>query len=158
MKKNKKQSALFWIEYLNLYCIEKGQTGMTVSNIVGSVRLNTIFKKYSINDFLTEILIEDYELLISNCPDIEELVVGKFKNWNAPKKYFQSFGTIYFSKSDFQTKIMGLRDLTLELEKRYQIRIENKTYSKDEGSNSWIFLSDEDKQNHLLVNEKLGVK
>ncbi|MDO6517740.1 hypothetical protein [Zobellia uliginosa] len=152
------QSTLFWKEYINLYCIEKGQTGLTISNIIGSVRLNTSLKEYSIEDFFTEIVNEKFEILISSCNDIDELVIGKFKNWNAPKTYYQNIDSIYFSKNDFQIVIKELNDLALELKKRYNNRIESGTYSKNGQTNKWVYLTEEDMQNHLIVNEKLTVK
>ncbi|WP_139855279.1 hypothetical protein [Aequorivita sinensis] len=152
------QSTYFWKEYINLYCVEKGQTGLTISNIIGSVRLNTSLKEYSIEDFFAEIVKEKYEILISSCNDIDELVLGKFKNWNGLKTYYQNIGSIYFSKNDFQIEIKELNDLSLELKKRYNNRIESGTYSKIGGTNEWVHLTEEDKQNHLLVNEKLTFK
>ena len=74
------QTILFWKEYIELYCLDKGQTGLTIPNIIGSVRLNTDFKGYTINDFLNQVINENFEILISYCPDIDELVFGKFKN------------------------------------------------------------------------------
>lgn len=152
-----KESKLFWKEYINLYCIEKGQTGLTIPNIVGSVRLNTNFTEYTINDLLTEIIEDDSEILISFCNNIDELVLGKFKNWNAPKNYYQNIDSIYFSKKDFLKPISELNHLILELEYRYNDKIQNKTYSKDEKTNLWIKTSEEDQQNYLLVKEKLEI-
>lgn len=147
------QSILFWKEYIKLYCSDKEQTGLTIPNIIGSVKLNTSFKEYSIYDFLNEVVNENFEILISKCPDIDELVFGKFKNWNAPKNYFKNISSIYFTQSDSQTKITELKDLIKELESQYNNRIENKTYSREE--NSWIYLTSEDKQNHLIVKQRL---
>lgn len=149
------ESKLFWKEYIDIYCVDKGQTGLTIPNLVGSVRLNTNFTEYTIKDLLTEIIEEEFEILISFCNDINEYVIGKFKNWNSPKNYFQNIDSIYFSKNQFKMSISELNHLILEFENLYNDKIENKTYSKDEKTNMWIKSTDEDQQNYLLVNEKL---
>lgn len=149
---------LFWIEYIELYCIENGLTGLTIPNIIGSVRLNTSFKDYSINDFLTEVINEEYEIIISNCTDLDEIVIGKFKGWNAPKSYYENIGSIYYSKNDFKIENFEFKDLVDVLEFRYNSKINNEKYSKDLKSNSWLNLTLEDKQNHMKVIEKLRIK
>jgi|SRR5690554_383357 len=147
------QTTAFWQEYINLYCLDKGQTGLTIPNIIGSVRLNTTFRNYSIMDFLNEVLNENFEILISKCSEIDELVFGKFKNWDAPKNYYKNINSIHFSQSHFQAEIKELRDLAIELESQYNNRIVNRTYSKDEGI--WINLTLEDEKNHLIVRQRL---
>ncbi|WP_143156793.1 hypothetical protein [Aequorivita viscosa] len=133
--------------------MEKEQTGLSIPNIVGSVRLNSSSKNYSISDFLTDVANENFEILISECPDINELVFGKFKNWDAPKNYYQHINSIYFSKSNFRNEILDLKSLAKELENQYYLRIENQTYSKENGS--WVYLTLEDEQNHFTVNQRL---
>ena len=148
------QAILFWKEYIKLYCFDKEQTGLTIPNIIGSVRLNTDFKEYAINDFLNQVINENFEILISYCPDIDELVFGKFKNWDAPKNYYKNINSIYFSQTNFKQKINKLNDLSSELENKYKKRIKNETYSKE--GNSWIFLTLEDKHNHLEVKQRIN--
>lgn len=153
-----KESKLFWKEYINIYCIEKGQTGLTIPNLVGSVRINTDFTEYTIKDLLTEIIEEEFEIKISYCNDIDEYVIGKFKNWNSPKNFYQNINSIYYSKNQFKKSINELNHLILEFEIHYNDKIKNKTYSKDEKNNTWIKTTEEDLQNYILVNEKLKNK
>lgn len=152
------QSIRFWTEYLNQYCMVEGLTGLTVPNIVGSVRVNTSLKTYSINEFLDELVNEKFEVLITYCPDMEELVFGNFKPWNAYRDYYECLGSIYFDSKDFQALVSNLNDLKAQLISRYGNRIKNETYSKVYQTDKWVYLTDEDNYRHSVVNNNLKFK
>lgn len=152
------QSITFWKEYLNQYCIVEGFTGLTIPNIVGSVRANTFLKTYSINEFLDELITERFEVLISYCTDIEELVFGNFKPWSPYRDCYERIGSIYFDSKDFQVSVENLSDLKVQLLVKYGLRIKNKTFSKIYQTDNWVYLTDEDKQRHSLICTNLKSK
>jgi hypothetical protein len=153
-----KESIVFWKEYLKQYSSTEGFTGLTIPNIIGSVRINTSYESYSIGDFLDEVLNENFEILISFCTDEDELVFGYFKPWNFYKKGYDKIGSIHFNKSDFSLPVNTLGQLKNQLEKKYKCRINLGTFSKVNNSNKWIYLTDEDIFRHSKVMTTLKSK
>lgn len=146
-----KESIVFWKEYLKQYCSIEGYTGLTIPNIIGSIRINTSHENYSIGDFLNEVTNENFEMLISFCTDEDELVFGNFKPWNFYRNGYDKIGSIYFEENDFLLPVQPLGQLKNRLEEMYKCRIEKGTFSKVNNSNKWIYLTDEDIFRHSKV-------
>ena len=144
---------MFWKKLINIWCVVEGHYGLTIPNIIGSVRLNTHMKNYNIEHFFNEVFELNKVLKISYCGDLEELIIGTFKNTDGQKDYYDNLGPIYFTKSIFEKEVSNYQDLIDYFKKEYSIKIEEELYSKDYYTKKWIKLTDEDKLLHDKINK-----
>lgn len=138
-----KESQIYWKQLINIWCIEEGHYGFTIPYIIGSVRMNTSMKEYNIDDFFLEVIDSKEELKISYCPDLEELIIGPFKHEDGPKKYFENIDLIYFTKSNFETKITNYKELIEFFNNKYSTKIDKGFYSKDYNTKEWTTTTDD---------------
>ncbi len=139
------------------WCIEDGNYGLTMPNIIGAIRTYTSKKNYSIDDFFNELPKVNVEIKVSFCNDLDEFVFGTFKKEDAPKKYYNEINSISFSKNEID--INNYDELIVVFKERYSDKINNELYSKNYYSKKWSGLSDDDDEFFKkILNKKNAVQ
>lgn len=144
----------YWNKLIQVWCIEDDKYGLTIPFIIGAIRENTSKSNYNISDFFNDILITESDIIIKDCSDLGELVVGIFKKEDAPKEYYQKINSVFYSDTDFKNKLLNYENLIEYFEKNYSERINESLFSKDYYTHKWSGMTEEDNIFLEKVNRK----
>lgn len=134
----------YWDKLIQVWCIEDDKYGLTIPFIIGAIRENTSKTNYNISDFFNDVLISEYEIIIKNCGDLEELVIGIFKREDAPKEYYQNINSVFYSDTNFKNKLSSYQNLIEYFEENYSEKISKSLFSKDYYTHKWSGMTKED--------------
>ena len=124
------------------WCVKEDRYGLTLPNIIGSIRLKTDNENYSINDFFNELPDVEIDIKISSCGDLDEFVFGTFKREDAPKEYYNQINNIYYSTNEIS--VNNYEELISYFKEKYSDKIDNGLYSKNYYTKEWSDLNRED--------------
>lgn len=124
------------------WCIRDGRYGLTLPNIIGSIRYYNNNVDYSIESFFKDLPNVDLDIKISSCPDLDEFVFGTFKREDAPKNYYNEVNSIFYSENELN--VNSYEDLISLFEEKYSNKTENGLYSKNYYTKEWTDLTKED--------------
>lgn len=117
------------------WCCIKDRYGLTLPYLIGAIRLKSKNDEYSIENFFNELPLTEIDVLISFCSDIDEIVIGTFKNNNAPKKFYDKINSIYMIKKELNIETYHqLKNLFI---KKYSGKVLNNNYSKNYYNGEW---------------------
>jgi hypothetical protein len=116
------------------HCIKDDRYGFTIPYLY-KIEKDTNRKK-TIKQIIEFFTMAEKKYFISYCDDLSEYIIGLPKREKAPIEMYKSFGNLYYDDCSLG-EFGKLEDLIEFLIAEYQIRIDNKTYSKNIETKIW---------------------
>ena len=116
------------------HCIENDRYGFTIPYLYKIEK--DAYREKSIKEILESFTIAEMKYFISYCDDLSEYIIGLPKREKAPIEMYNSFGNLYYEDSSLG-EFEKLEDLIDFLITKYQIRIDNETFSKNIETKLW---------------------
>ncbi len=122
------------IKEIDNLCIVQDRYGFTIPYLYQIERDNK--REKSIEQILKFLSEHGKPYIVTYCDDLQEFVIGLHKRECSPLEMYENFGRLYYDQD--KVGIMeSFEDLVQFMTNKYQIRIDNKTFSKNNDTNSW---------------------
>ncbi|HHT8815353.1 TPA: hypothetical protein ACT4TI_002391, partial [Flavobacterium psychrophilum] len=151
-KKNEMEKNI-WIKILENYCNKniEDKYGFTIPFIIGLERHYNKRIDFNIRDIFNDLQQLNDKFILSNCPDLEELIIGKHKT-NYPNINTLKVIEPIKINTDELININTIIELISILENKYDSKISSKLYSKNYDTKNWSFF---DKYDDKMINKLL---
>lgn len=128
---------------IDFWCNELGRYGLTIPFIIGAEILLTNNYNFDIETLLQEIKNGEDIYFISNCNDLNEVVIGLKKNEYANLDSYKNYGSLYINYNELE-KFENFEDILRYLNDNYSTYIAENKFSKKYDSAEWGNFSEQD--------------
>ena len=122
------------IKEIDSLCLEQDRYGYTIPYLY-KIELDNHQQK-SIPEILEFLSKQSKSYIITYCKELKEYIIGLHKREYAPIHMYKNFGNLYYDQ-DSLGEFTSFDDLKAFMIDKYQIRIEQSTYSKNNETNNW---------------------
>ena len=125
-------------------CEKLGQYGYSIPFLIGAERFVTNNTEYSINDLLMDLKNSEKRYFISNCKELDEIIIGHHKKEYPHFADLKNYNSVYINDVDFLENTVDFQELIYCITELYSCKIENKLFSKNYYTREWSNLTDSD--------------
>lgn len=125
-------------------CEKLGQYGYSIPFLIGAERFVTKNTEYSINDLLMDLKNSEKRYFISNCKELDEIIIGHYKKEYPHFADLKNYNSVYINNVDFLENTEDFQELVNLITELYSCKIENKLFSKNYYTKDWSNLTDSD--------------
>jgi hypothetical protein len=134
----------FFPELLEYCCEQNGRYGYSIPFLIGAERYVTNNVEYSIMDLLVDLKISEKKYFISNCNDLDKIIIGHHKSEYPYFGDLKNYESIYINGIEFLENTKNFEEFTKCIIDKYSSLVEEELFSKNYYTNNWGKLSDSD--------------
>ncbi|EKT4502337.1 hypothetical protein [Flavobacterium psychrophilum] len=125
-------------------CEQQGRYGFSIPFLIGAERYVTKNNDYSINDLLNDLKNSEIKYFISNCKELDEIIIGHHKTEYPHFADLKNYNSVYINDIDFLENTVNFQELINCITELYSCKIENELFSKNYYTRKWSNLTDSD--------------
>ncbi len=139
---NKRKETPLWQRLIETHCIEKGRYGFTIPFLVGAERQ---FSRpdFDINTLFNEIKESNKQIIISNCADLDEYILGFHKREYSNINDLSRYKSLYVNSEKLE-EFKDYLELLIYLKNKYDKIIDENKYSIDYDTKKWEAFNEKD--------------